>query len=160
MVMISHAAYPLVTKDRTPASLSKKWITEILRKRIGYRNLIVSDDLEMGAIQAAAPVGEAAVEHLRAGGDLCLVCHHEDYIEEAYEKMTSTVQRDSHFARRVAQSTKQLLMFKNKSRHNLRASKLPSMKTIETLTRKLWEFDEQIRISSMAEANRDFSTRL
>ena len=47
-VMISHAAYPQVTGDRTPASLSKIWITDILRKRIGYRNLIASDDLEMG----------------------------------------------------------------------------------------------------------------
>ena len=57
MVMISHAAYPQVTNDQTPASLSKVWITDILRKRIGYRNLIVSDDLEMGGVLAAAPVG-------------------------------------------------------------------------------------------------------
>ncbi len=57
MVMISHAAYPLVTRDRTPASLSKIWITDILRKRIGYRRLIVSDDLEMGGVLSAAPIG-------------------------------------------------------------------------------------------------------
>ena len=80
LVMISHAAYPQVTRDRTPASLSKVWITDILRKKIGYRNLIVSDDLEMGGVLAAAPVGEAAVEFVRAGGDLCLICHREDYI--------------------------------------------------------------------------------
>jgi beta-N-acetylhexosaminidase len=54
MVMISHAAYPAVTHDQTPASLSNIWITDILRKRIGYRNLIVSDDLEMGAVLSAA----------------------------------------------------------------------------------------------------------
>src|ERR1700722_16832354 len=56
MVMVAHAAYPQVTHDRTPASLSKIWITDILRKRIGYRNLIVSDDLEMGGVLAAAPI--------------------------------------------------------------------------------------------------------
>src|SRR6266446_6157922 len=39
-VMVSHAAFPAVTKARTPASLSKKWITDILRKKIGYRGLI------------------------------------------------------------------------------------------------------------------------
>ena len=78
LVMISHAAYPQVTHDRAPASLSKLWITDILRKRIGYRNLVVSDDLEMGGVLSAAPVGEAAVEHIRAGGDLCLICHRED----------------------------------------------------------------------------------
>src|SRR5882762_4439096 len=42
-VMVSHAAFPAVTKNRTPASLSKKWITDILRKKIGYRGLICSD---------------------------------------------------------------------------------------------------------------------
>src|SRR5271163_86002 len=87
MTMISHAAYPLVTKDKVPASLSKVWISDILRKRIGYRNLIVSDDLEMGAVLSAAPVGEAAVEFVRAGGDLCLVCHREDYIFQAQEAL-------------------------------------------------------------------------
>ncbi len=80
MVMISHAAYPGITGDRTPASLSKVWITDILRRRIGYRNMIVSDDLEMGGVLSAAPIGEAAVEFVRVGGDLCLICHREDYI--------------------------------------------------------------------------------
>ena len=47
-VMVSHAAYPQVTKTKTPASLSKIWITDILKKKIGYRGLVVSDDLEMG----------------------------------------------------------------------------------------------------------------
>ena len=69
------------------SSLSKKWITGILRKRIGYRNLIVSDDLEMGGVLSAAPVGKAAVEHIRAGGDLCLICHREDYVTQAYDAL-------------------------------------------------------------------------
>ena len=54
MVMVAHCAYPSVTGDKTPASLSRKWITEILRRKIGYRGLIISDDLEMGGVQAAA----------------------------------------------------------------------------------------------------------
>src|SRR5271155_752176 len=94
MVMISHAAYPMVTHDPTPASLSKIWIVDILRKRIGYRNLIVSDDLEMGGVLSAAPVGQAAVEHLRAGGDLLLICRHEDYIAQAYEGLVKATEHD------------------------------------------------------------------
>src|SRR6266849_3093636 len=69
-VMVSHAAFPAVTKKRTPASLSKKWITDILRKKIGYRGLICSDDLEMGGVLAAAPIKQVTIEHIRAGGDL------------------------------------------------------------------------------------------
>ncbi len=73
MIMISHAAYPLVTRDRTPASLSKRWITNILRKRIGFRNLIVSDDLEMGGVLSAAPVGRAA-DTVRSCGRRSMSC--------------------------------------------------------------------------------------
>ena len=67
--------YPAVTKERTPASLSKKWITDILRKKIGYSGLIVSDDMEMGGVLEFAPIEQAIVEHIRAGGDLALICH-------------------------------------------------------------------------------------
>ena len=111
-VMISHVAFPEVTRERIPASLSKVWITDILRKRIGYRKLIVSDDLEMGGVLAAAPIGEAAVEFSRAGGDLCLICHREDYILQAYDSLVKTAERDSKFARRVAESARRVLSFK------------------------------------------------
>jgi len=148
-VMISHAAYPQVTRDRTPASLSRIWITDILRKRIGFRNLIVSDDLEMGGVLAAASVGEAAVEHIRAGGDLCLVCHREDYIDQAFEALTSAAERDRKFAKRVEESARRVLGFKKRWAKMLRRAKAPSAGTVATLSRKLWEFGEQVRIESL-----------
>jgi beta-N-acetylhexosaminidase len=146
MVMIAHAAYPLVTKDRTPASLSKLWITNILRKRIGYRNLIVSDDLEMGGVLSAGPVGQAAVEHIRAGGDLCLICHRENYAAQAYDEFVKTAEHDPTFARRIAESVRRVLAFKKKSAKILRRTKPPSAATVEKLSRKLWEFGEQVRL--------------
>ncbi|MGO9166494.1 MAG: beta-N-acetylhexosaminidase, partial [Candidatus Sulfotelmatobacter sp.] len=149
MVMVSHAAYPLVTKDRTPASLSRIWITDILRKRISYRNLIVSDDLEMGAVLSAAPVGEAAVEHIQAGGDLCLICHRENCIEQAYEQLLTTAARDSKFARRVEESVRRVLAFKRKSATILHRTKPPSSAAVEKLSRKLWEFGEQVRLEAL-----------
>ena len=146
MVMVSHAAYPQVTRDRTPASLSKIWITDILRKRIGYRSLIVSDDLEMGGVLSAAPVGEASVEFVRAGGDLCLICHREDYILQAHEELITTAERDSKFARRVAEAARRVAAFKKKSAKTLRPAKAPSSVLLEKLTRRLWEFGEQVRL--------------
>ncbi len=148
MVMISHAAYPQVTRDRTPASLSKVWITDILRKKIGYRNLIVSDDLEMGGVLAAAPIREAAVEFMRAGGDLCLICHREDSIEQAYEGLIRAAERDSKFARRVQEAARRVLAFKKKCVKTLRQVKAPSSATIEKLSRRLWEFGERVRLES------------
>ncbi|MHB8215306.1 MAG: beta-N-acetylhexosaminidase [Candidatus Sulfotelmatobacter sp.] len=149
MIMISHAAYPLVTTDRTPASLSKVWISDILRKRIGYRNLIVSDDLEMGGVLSAAPTAKAAVEFVRAGGDLCLICHREDYIVQAYEEIIETVECDPKFAKRVAESVRRVLGFKKKSAKLLRQVKTPSNATVEKLSRQLWEFGEQVRLEGL-----------
>jgi beta-N-acetylhexosaminidase len=100
-VMIAHAAYPQVTRDKTPASLAKTWVADILRKRIGYRGLIVSDDLEMGGVLAAAPIGAAAVQSILAGSDLCLVCHYEDHVKEAYAGLMKAASTDRRFAQRV-----------------------------------------------------------
>jgi beta-N-acetylhexosaminidase len=150
LVMVSHAAYPQVTRDEAPASLSKLWITDILRKRIGYRNLIASDDLEMGAVQTAATVDQAAVEHIRAGGDLALICHREELIEKAYEHLCGEVKLDLQFAQRATESVNRILAFKKKSAKFLRGAKLPSAAAIEKLSRNLWEFGEQVRLEAGA----------
>ncbi len=146
LVMVSHAAYPQVTRDRTPASLSSVWITDILHKRIGYRNLIVSDDLEMGGVLSAAPIGEAAVRFVRAGGDLCLICHREDYILQAHESLIKAAERDSKFARRVADAARHVAAFKRRSANTIRRATVPSTAKVERLKRRLWEFGEQVRL--------------
>jgi len=77
-VMTSHPLYPkLDPAPRTPVTFSRLIVEDYLRGQLGYRGLIVSDDLEMGAIAELAPVGEAAVLATVAGHDLLLVCHTE-----------------------------------------------------------------------------------
>ncbi|HEY6765022.1 MAG TPA: beta-N-acetylhexosaminidase [Candidatus Sulfotelmatobacter sp.] len=159
MVMVSHAAYPQVTRDRNPASLSKTWITDILRKQIGYRNLIVSDDLEMGGVLSAAPVGEAAVAHIRAGGDLCLVCHREDYVYQAFDALTGTAQDNPKFARRAAESVKRVQASKKQSAKMLRINKSPSSVVVARLSRRLWEFGEQVRLEVVTRENQKKRSR-
>jgi len=149
-IMIAHAAYPQVTKDRTPASLSKIWITDILRKRIKYRGLIVSDDLEMGGVRAVAPIGQAAVESIRAGADLCLVCHREDLVMEAYEDLVKTAERDKKFAQCVSESARRVLAFKKKQAKTLRGAEASPAAAVERLRRNLWEFGEQVRLEELS----------
>jgi beta-N-acetylhexosaminidase len=149
-VMVSHAAYPQVTKAKTPASLSKIWITDILKKRIGYRGLVVSDDLEMGGVLSASPVGEASVEFVRAGGDLCLICHREDRVLEAHEALTKAAEADKRLARRVAESSRRVLAFKKKCGKSLTPRKVPSAAIVQRLTRNLWEFGEQVRLGPLS----------
>jgi beta-N-acetylhexosaminidase len=145
-VLVSHANYPAVTRDGTPASLSKKWITDVLRKKIGYRGLIVSDDLEMGGVLKAAPIEQAAVEFIRAGGDLCLICHQEDSILRAYEALVEETDRDQRFARRVRESVARVLAFKKHAAELRRSATAPEARKVEKLSRQLWEFSEQVRL--------------
>ena len=147
-VMISHAAFPAVTKNRTPASLSKKWMTDVLRKKIGYHGLICSDDLEMGGVLAAAPIEQATIGHIRAGGDLALICHQEDFILRAHEAMIREAERDRGFARRVQESARRVLAFKKKHLTRARPT-APTARRVEKLTRQLWEFGEEIRLATL-----------
>jgi beta-N-acetylhexosaminidase len=149
MVLVGHANYPAVTRDVQPASLSKKWITDVLRRKIGYRGLIVSDDLEMGGVLKAAPIEQAAAEFIRAGGDLCLICHREEFVVRAYEKLVSDCESDRRFARRVAESAARVRAFKKKSSALRRRAPSPSPEKVQKLTRQLWEFGERVRLASL-----------
>jgi beta-N-acetylhexosaminidase len=157
-VMVSHAAFPTVTKQRTPASLSKKWITDILRNKIGYRGLICSDDLEMGGVLAAGPIEQAMIGHVRAGGDLGLICHQEDFILRAHEALVRETERDRRFARRVRDSARRVLAFKKKMFDKKstagRRTPSPTSARVEKLTRRLWELGEEIRLARLAREER------
>jgi beta-N-acetylhexosaminidase len=85
-IMTSHPLYPkLEPAARTPATFSRLIVQDYLRGQVGYRGVIISDDLEMGAISALCPMGEAAVRTAAAGHDLLLVCHTAPAQRAAYE---------------------------------------------------------------------------
>jgi beta-N-acetylhexosaminidase len=154
MVMISHAAYPAVTKEPIPASLSKKWITDILRKKIRYNGLIVSDDMEMGAVLDFAPIEQTVVQHIRAGGDLALICHKQEMVVRAHEALIHEAERDPKFGRRILESARRVLAFKKKSHDRKSKARSrnppPTPARVERLTRQLWEFGEEIRLATLA----------
>ena len=149
MILVGHAAYPAVTRDRTPASLSKKWITETLRKKVQYRGLVISDDLEMGGVLQTVTVAQAAVEHIRAGGDIGLVCHREEHVLGAYEALVTESERDARFARRANESLARVLAFKRRCEELKRRISTPTAAVVQKLSRELWEFGEQVRMDSI-----------
>src|SRR5579859_7431473 len=87
MIMTNHAAYPRTPSKNEPASASRFWIAETLKKKIGYKGLILSDDLEMGGILKFLPVEAAAVAAIRAGSDLIEICHSAELILRSYEAL-------------------------------------------------------------------------
>jgi len=149
-VLVSHAAYPAVTRESVSASLSKKWIADILRKKIGYNGLVVSDDMEMGGVTSAAPVEVAVVAHIRAGGDICLVCHKEDVVARAFESLMREAERDPRFRRRVSESARRITAFKKKAAGLKRRVPPPTVQSVERMARHIWEFSEQVRLEGLA----------
>jgi beta-N-acetylhexosaminidase len=150
-VMVAHASYPQVTGDDTPASLSKKWMTEILRKKIGYRGLIITDDLDMGGVLAAASIEDAAVETLRAGADMFLVCQKEESVRRAFEAVLKQAESDKKFARLVEDKSERVAQAKKNSKALKTAmSPSPSQKVVERLTRSIWKFSEEVRLHNLS----------
>jgi beta-N-acetylhexosaminidase len=74
-VMTSHPVYPRLDPTNVPATFSRVIVGDFLRGRLGFPGVIVSDDLEMGAVTETCAIGEAAVRAAGAGHDLLLVCH-------------------------------------------------------------------------------------
>ena len=72
MLMTAHVVYPAV--DVLPATLSKKWLTDILRAELGYDGVVVSDDLDMKAVAERFTVEETVTKSLLAGADCFLAC--------------------------------------------------------------------------------------
>jgi beta-N-acetylhexosaminidase len=97
IVMVNHAAYPLTRGGPTPATASPFWVTTVLQKRIGYRGLIFSDDMEMGGILKAAPIEEAVVLAVRAGMHLMEICHSPELILRGYEALIAEAERSAAF---------------------------------------------------------------
>ena len=143
-VMVAHAAYPAVTRDRMPASISRKWMAEILRKRIGYRGLVVSDDLEMGGVLGAVSIEQAAVETLRAGADLFLVCHKEELVRRSHEAVVREAERDKSFARRVQEAARRVVAFKRRTRAMKATAGAPSKQVVERLRSAMLRFADEV----------------
>jgi beta-N-acetylhexosaminidase len=148
-VMVAHAAYPQVTGDGTPASLSKKWMSGVLRKKIGFRGLIITDDLDMGGVLASAPIDDAAVETLRCGADMFLICQKEESVRRAFEAVVKRAESDKKFAELIAQKSKRVHQAKKRSKALKHMAPPPKQKSLDRLTRKIWEFSEEVRAYSM-----------
>lgn len=87
-IMISHLHFPQIDRNGLPASLSRNIIKGLLRNRLGFdHQLVLTDDLDMGAIQQSYGTPEAARMSIEAGGDLVLLCHNFMNAEESVAQL-------------------------------------------------------------------------
>jgi beta-N-acetylhexosaminidase len=84
-MMICHGWYPSLEQEKTPASLSRRIVTELLRDEFGFIGLIMTDDLDMGAILNEYGFEETIRHAIGAGNDLVMICHRIAGIREAVD---------------------------------------------------------------------------
>jgi len=119
-VMVSHGGFPNIDiiKGVTggllePASLSHNIVTNLLRAELGYQHLVVTDDLEMGAIAKHCEIEAAVVRAFLAGNDMMLICAHPDTIRRGYQSLLG-VARDGRLPKdRVRASLKRIAALKS-----------------------------------------------
>lgn len=108
-VMIAHVRYPMLD-PQWPASLSRRIVTDFLRHQLGFdRHLVITDDLDMGAIRQHYSHGEDVKLAIRAGNDLAMICHQLDRValaQQALEELSNAEVDDS--LQRVARFRKRL----------------------------------------------------
>ncbi len=83
-MMICHGWYPCLEPRETPASLSRRIITDLLRNELEFRGLIMTDDLDMGAILTGYRLEETIRLAVAAGNDLAMICHRIPEIENVH----------------------------------------------------------------------------
>ncbi len=110
-IMVSHAMYPQIDPDH-PSSLSKAIITDWLRKDMGYNGVVVTDDMDMGALAKHYTFGDMAVQSILAGSDILLVCHEYEHMQEAYNGLMKAVKDGQISKERLDESVKRILLMK------------------------------------------------
>ena len=110
-IMVSHAMYPQIDPDH-PSSLSKAIITDWLRKDMGYNGVVVTDDMDMGALAKHYTFDDMAVQSILAGSDILLVCHEYEHMQEAYNGLMKAVKDGRISKERLDESVKRILLMK------------------------------------------------
>jgi beta-N-acetylhexosaminidase len=110
-VMVSHGGFPNIDIREgltggllEPASLNYNIVTELLRKELGYKHLVVTDDLEMGAISRHCEIEDAVVRATKAGEDMLLICASPDKIRRGYRGLLAAANSGKLSEQRIKQS--------------------------------------------------------
>jgi len=115
LLMTAHVEYTSLDANR-PASLSSSIMNNLLRRELGYTGVIISDDLEMGAIINYSSPEQAAVEALVSGADMLLVCQNLDQAISVRNACHEAVNRNVIPLSGLRTSQERIYRIKNKRR--------------------------------------------
>ncbi|NBR68842.1 MAG: glycoside hydrolase family 3 protein [Verrucomicrobia bacterium] len=89
-----HAQFPAWGEGSGPASLNREIVTGLLREKMGYQGLVMTDDLEMGAIANRYGSAEASRQAIRAGEEILLICHNPACVEIARDALAEMPEKE------------------------------------------------------------------
>lgn len=154
MIMVAHAWYPeleralapdsAAVRNPTPASLSPGIIQIVLRRQISHMGLIVSDDLEMGGVLEGRTIERAAVETVRAGCEILMVCRLAGHVERVYTALVRETENDSGFREQVLEAARRIQFEKDKMQSNCSQPSI-SFADLNTLRSAIASLGEDVR---------------
>lgn len=110
-ILVSHLKYPALDEEY-PASLSSKIMTDLLRNELGYKGIIITDDMEMGAVANHNDFRSIGVNAVKAGADIVLVCHEYEHQQEVYLGLLDAVNNGEISQERIDESIKRIIKVK------------------------------------------------
>jgi beta-N-acetylhexosaminidase len=91
-MMICHGWYPCFDPEKTPATLSLRIVNDLLRNELGFDGLVMTDDLDMGAILTGYRLDDTISLAIAAGNDVAMICHRIPEIENVQRILTTLPQ--------------------------------------------------------------------
>jgi beta-N-acetylhexosaminidase len=113
-VMTTHILFPKIETRKIPATMSREIITGLLREKLGYSGLIVSDCMEMSAIKKYYGTVEGSIQAIKAGVDLIFISHTAKVAREVSEALVTLLDINDISMKEMKDSVERILKFKDK----------------------------------------------
>lgn len=138
-VMVAHAHYPEIDEHTVPASLSSRVIEKILRKKLGFDGIAITDDLTMGAVTALGLKPETFLEAIAAGNDMVLFTQVTPLLSAGAELLIREARRSPAFARRVDEAYTRVLSRKAQLSRNPPVHRPQNRARVLRQIERLWQ---------------------
>ncbi len=112
-VMSGHLAFPEITGDNSPASLSPFLLKKILRGEMGFNGIIITDDMQMNGALSMSSITESCLSALKAGNDMIMVSRDLSDYENIRNRIINEIKNDREFEKQIRESVRRILKTKN-----------------------------------------------
>mgnify|MGYP000876589233 CR=1 FL=1 len=134
-VMVTHVKYPAYDAVK-PASISPAIIQSLLRDRLKYQGIVISDDLEMGAVSNHYSFQKLGKEAVKAGVDILLVCHEYEHQKAVYQGILSAVRSGEIKESRIDESVRRIVTYKLQNQYPVKVNPATAAKTVGSSAHK------------------------